>query len=83
MSLITIVGYVAAFCTTFSFLPQAIKTIQTKNTEGISLYMYLLFTCGTISWTVYGIATQNYPVMIANAITTVFALVILYYKIKY
>ena len=39
LSYIDIIGYLAAFGTTGSFLPQAIKTIQTKNTSGISLYM--------------------------------------------
>ncbi len=32
-----IIGYMAAFGTTISFLPQAVKTIRTKDTSGISL----------------------------------------------
>ena len=51
---VSTIGYVAAFCTTVSFLPQAIKTIQTKDTSGISLYMYALFTVGTLFWLIYG-----------------------------
>lgn len=83
MSWITIVGFLAAFCTTASFLPQAIKTIRTKDTSGISLSMYLLFSVGTLLWLTFGIFTGNKPVMTANAITAAFALVILAYKFKY
>ena len=32
----TIVSYVAATLTTVSFLPQAVKTVRTRDTSGIS-----------------------------------------------
>ncbi len=83
MNSIALIGYLAAFGTTFSFLPQAIKTIQTKNTSGISLYMYALFTLGTLFWLVYGVMINSWPVSIANAITFVFASIILVYKLRY
>ncbi|MDF2433855.1 MAG: MtN3 and saliva related transrane protein [Mucilaginibacter sp.] len=79
----TIIGYLAAFGTTVSFLPQAVKTIQTKNTSGISLPMYAFFTIGTLLWLTYGIMSGSLPVAVANAITLVFASVILIYKIRY
>lgn len=78
---ITILGLSAAFFTTVSFLPQAIKTIRTKDTSAISLFMYILFTIGTLLWLVYGFITDNLPVWLANAVTTVLAAIILYYKI--
>ncbi len=83
MELITILGLSAAFCTTASFLPQAIKTIQTKETSGISLSMYALFALGTLLWLSYGMLTDNLPVSIANGITFLFAVIILGYKIRY
>jgi MtN3 and saliva related transmembrane protein len=82
-SLTSIIGYMAAFGTTISFLPQAIKTIQTKDTSGISLPMYALFTAGTLLWLIYGIMSGSLPVAIANAITLIFASIILIYKIRY
>ncbi len=83
IKLVDIIGYLAACGTTVSFLPQAIKTIQTKNTAGISLAMYGLFTAGTLCWLIYGILSGSLPVAIANAITLVFASIILLYKIRY
>ncbi len=83
MELISLLGLSAAFCTTTSFLPQAIKTIQTRDTSGISLSMYSLFALGTLLWLGYGLLTNNLPVAIANGITFLFAAIILVYKIKY
>ena len=83
MTIATIIGLMAAFCTTLSFLPQAIHTIKTKNTSGISLLMYSIFTIGTLLWLAFGIMTNNLPVILANCVTTVLALVILCYKLKY
>ncbi|HQW82873.1 MAG TPA: SemiSWEET transporter [Ferruginibacter sp.] len=83
MNIVTITGLAAAICTTASFVPQAVKTIRTKNTSGISMGMYSLFSFGTLLWLIYGIADNNLPIIIANAITLLFAVIILVYKIKY
>jgi MtN3 and saliva related transmembrane protein len=83
MDKVTTIGYLAAFGTTASFLPQAIKTIQTKDTSGISLPMYILFTTGTLLWLIYGVMEPSLPVAVANTITLIFAATILMYKIKY
>ncbi|MGN6180488.1 MAG: SemiSWEET family sugar transporter [Mucilaginibacter sp.] len=77
------IGLVAAFGTTISFLPQAIKTIRTKDTSAISLPMYVLFTAGTVLWLAYGILDNAPPVVIGNFVTLVFASIILAFKIKY
>lgn len=83
MNLVATIGFLAAFGTTVSFLPQAVKTIQTKDTSGISLPMYILFTTGTLLWLIYGIMSGSMPVAVANAITLIFAAIILIYKIRY
>ncbi len=83
MQLITLIGLLAAACTTFSFLPQAIKTIRSKDTSSISLSMYALFTLGTLLWLLYGLFSHNIPVYLANGITLIFALIILGSKLRY
>lgn len=76
-----LLGYVAATITTSAFIPQAIKTIKTKDTSGISLTMYLMFTVGIILWFFYGIKLKAWPIIISNAITGFLAATILFYKI--
>lgn len=80
---ITVCGLVAAFCTTISFVPQAIKTIKTKDTSSISLVMYLLFTFGTLMWLIFGLMSHNVPVTAANGVTLVLASIILFYKVRH
>lgn len=72
-----ILGYLAAMCTTFSFLPQAIKTIRTGDTSGLSLVMYLVFVTGVLLWAAYGFVIQDMAVIAANILTTVLSLCIL------
>lgn len=79
--MIEIVGFLAAILTTTSSLPQAIKVIKTKNTEGISLIMYCLFVAGLSLWFVYGVYTKQVSIWLSNAITVCLASVVLKYKI--
>lgn len=78
-----LIGYLAAILTTVSFVPQALKTIRTKNTQGISLIMYIMFSIGVFCWLIYGIANKDIPIIIANGVTLCFAVTILFYKIRY
>lgn len=77
-----LLGYIAAFCTTSSFLPQAILTIRTKDTDSLSLGMYSLFTTGVILWLVYGLNKNDSALVWANSITLVLALIILSFKVR-
>ncbi len=70
-------GYVAAFLTTASFIPQAIKTIKTHDTEGISVLMYLGFVTGVFFWLIYGILLADLAIVAANFLTFLLALPIL------
>lgn len=82
MNLETILGYTAAVLTTFSFLPQAIRIYRTKNTDAISVWMYSIFSTGVFLWLIYGVLIQAWPVVIANAITLLLSLWILWMKIN-
>jgi MtN3 and saliva related transmembrane protein len=76
-----LIGYAAATLTTVSFLPQAIMTIKTRDTESLSMGMYSLFAAGVLLWLIYGIYLDNQAIIIANAITFVLAAIILGFKI--
>lgn len=81
MELTPILGNVAAFLTTVSFLPQAIKTIRSRNTKHLSLPMYLLFVTGVALWICYGVSNQQLPIIVGNAVTLLLAGTILVYKL--
>lgn len=73
-----IFGYFAAFFTAVSFLPQAIKTVRTRETVGLSLLTYLFLFLGSLSWFIYGLYLNDYPLMVTNSLTTIFTGIILY-----
>jgi MtN3 and saliva related transmembrane protein len=83
MNTVTIIGLVAATCTTISFLPQAIKVIKTKHTKDLSLAMYLILVSGVFLWLVYGLLINDIPIIGANIISFIFTATILIMKIKY
>jgi MtN3 and saliva related transmembrane protein len=83
MDYITIIGFVAAFCTTISFLPQVIKTIRTKQTKDLSLLMYSVLCFGMFMWLIYGILESSMPLILANSISFVLSVTVLIMKIRY
>ncbi|MFC5578653.1 SemiSWEET transporter [Lysobacter niabensis] len=76
-------GFVAATLTTVSFVPQAMKIIRSKQTQGISLWMYLTFTIGIAFWLAYGLVLMSWPMIIANVVTLLLSLTILSLKLRY
>jgi MtN3 and saliva related transmembrane protein len=77
------IGMAAATCTTLCWLPQAVKIVREKRTEGLSLATQSFFTLGIALWAAYGLLLQSWPLIVANAATFVFSLVILVLKIRY
>ncbi|AWW45965.1 hypothetical protein DPM18_03525 [Polynucleobacter paneuropaeus] len=80
---IELIGYAAAFLTTFAFIPQAVQSWRTRDLSGVSLGMYSLFTFGVGLWLVYGLIIEKWPLILANAITFALALSILVLKLRY
>jgi MtN3 and saliva related transmembrane protein len=80
--LLPLLGYTAAVLTTVSFYPQAIKTLRTNDTRGLSLRMYLLFTIGVMGWGLYGLLRRDWPVFAANLATLPATMAILDRKIR-
>ena len=80
--MIDVLGYISATLTTIAFLPQIIKTVQTKSAKDVSMGMFVLFTIGVFLWIIYGILTRSYPVLIANAVIFCLALAQILLKIK-
>ena len=78
-----LIGSAAAFLTTASFLPQAWLSFRTRDVSGVSLGMYSVFTTGVALWLAYGWLLDSWPMVIANTITLVLALMIVGMKLVY
>ena len=77
------VGYLAAFLTTCSFVPQAWHTFRTRDVGGISLGMYSVFAIGVALWLAYGVLLRAWPIVLANGVTLSLALCILAMKLLF
>ncbi|MBT0587828.1 SemiSWEET transporter [Alteromonas oceanisediminis] len=77
MDALHLIGYLAAICTTCAFLPQALKVLKTGDTHSLSLMMYIIFSTGVALWLIYGLLKKDLPIIAANTVTLVFALLIL------
>ncbi|WP_028744873.1 SemiSWEET transporter [Rhizobium mesoamericanum] len=78
-----LLGYVGAILTTIAFIPQAAKTIRSRDTRAISLWMYLIFTTSVTLWLAYGIALGAWPIILSNGVVLPLAAAILAFKLRY
>lgn len=76
-----LLGYFAATMTTVAFVPQAWKTFRTRDTRGLSGHMYAVFTLGVAAWLAYGVLKNDWPIILANAVTLVLACAVLVMKL--
>ena len=83
MNLETTLGLVAGLLTTVAFLPQVWKVWKSRSARDISLPMYLIFTLGVALWLVYGLMTAAVPIIVANAVTLLFAGAVLIMKLRF
>ena len=76
-----VIGYIAAFLTTFAFVPQALHSWQTRDLSGVSLPMYSIFSLGVLAWLIYGLMIVSWPIIAANSVTLILACAVLSLKI--
>lgn len=83
MSLERLIGLAAATLTTLAFAAQVYRSLRTRDTKSISLLMYSVFTLGVGLWLIYGLMSHDLPLILANAITFILALIVLTLKLRY
>ena len=66
-----------------NIFPLSIYRSKIDLPKDISLLMFIIFTVGVFSWLVYGMNISNMPIIIANSITLILSIFILFYKIKF
>lgn len=72
----------AAILTTGAYIPQAYKTIKTRQTRDLSMVTFTMLFAGTILWFIYGMYIRDTPLMLANGITATLAGIIFFLKIS-
>jgi len=80
-TIVTIVGYAAAICMVLGYLPQAIYTIRTRDTDGIAMPTFILMFLGSVFFILQGIMLDNVPLIITNVITATCSAIVFGIKI--
>jgi len=76
-----IIGYAGYICLVLGYMPQAVYTIRTHDTDGIALPTFLMTGLGGIFFAIQGLMLANWPLFITNVITTVASAIVFGIKI--
>lgn len=75
-------GIAAGICTSISFIPQAVRIIQTKQTQDISKITYAIYLTGITLWICYGLYKGDSAVWLTNVVSFFPACVIFVMKLQ-
>ncbi len=79
----SIMGTIAAICTTVGFIPQIVRGIKTKELKDVSPMMLTLLLIGGSLWLAYGIHLKNPIIALANGFTLSFVIALLLLRILF
>lgn len=79
---INVIGTLAAICMICGYLPQAIHTMRTRETDGIAMPTFLALGFGSVFFVIQGILISNWPLIVTNLITTICSVIITVIKIR-
>ena len=80
---IELVGFLGTLLTSITFVPQVYHSWKSKKVSGLSIWMVIIVIASTLSWLAYGFLINSRPVILANSIVFLLALVLLYFKITF
>lgn len=76
-------GLVAGLMTTVGFVPQIIKSLRERSMGEVSLLMPMLLSVGMFLWLLYGLLTDDVPIVIWNAIALTLNLCLVALKVHF
>ncbi len=83
MLIIDIIGLVAAVTSAIGFIPQIVKTHQTKSATDLSILMLTNYTLCSLAWVIYGGMTSEKFVLLSNLVGLIASIIMLWQKHLY
>lgn len=80
---IDLLGYVAAFFTTISLLPEIYRTVKIKEARDLSFYWIGALAMGQIFWLAYAAIIDALPLLVAAVVTLALCIIQLLLAVKY
>ncbi len=86
MEVAQILGWIATFLFSIMIIPQMIKTVKSKDTNGVSLLLFIIFLVANIIALTYAILISQSPLIIKYGIaiitTVIYIILFLFYFTK-
>lgn len=76
---IQLLGYAATLIVAITQVPQLLKVVKTRDTEGLSKWTYALIAFGSLLYVPYAFAIHSIPVALTNIWLTLVSATILGY----
>ncbi|MFM7837947.1 MAG: SemiSWEET family sugar transporter [Chitinophagaceae bacterium] len=83
MDWITVIGYLGVFLSSITFIPQVWQAWKTKSVGDLSFWMIIILLGNVSTWLFYGIYKGDHPIIVANSIILVLALLLFYFKLVF
>lgn len=80
---VELLGSLAAFITTFCWVPQILKIHRQKKADDISLVTTGALATGIFLWLLYGLLIGSWPLIMANLVSFLFIAAIVGMKLRY
>ena len=81
--MVELLGYLATLVVAITQLPQLLKTVRTRDVEGLSRRTYTLIVIGSALYVPYALAIHSIPILITNVWIVLVAGTILGYIVRY
>ena len=78
-----VIGYIAGFCTTISFVPQVLRAWRTRHTDDLAWGWLIAFGFGVTFWLIYGLVLTDWPMILANSVTLSLCLALMLMKLRF
>lgn len=83
MELNELLGISAGVLTSYSRVPQIVKTWKTRSAGGLSLSMYAMICTGSLLWVIYGMVTGRVAIILASAVSLASNAVLLVFRFRF
>ena len=81
--ILQITMWVVTLCTYVSYIPQLHKLIKTKNSEGLSVLSWVLWSVSSLAHVIYSVTLGRYELIIASVSEFTLILMTLVLSLKY
>lgn len=77
----TVLSWMGSVLTSIVLIPQSYKIIRTRDTQSLSLYMYIIFELSAVVWITFAALSNQPAIIVTNSIVAVLATMILFLKV--